>query len=413
MHKIKVLLAVAATVSLTGIQQPTEAKGRSGEIIPGKFIVTLRDGNTPESVTQTHGLRAEHSFRRALQGFTVQTDSGKIEKLRKDQRVQEIEPDRIVEVDVTADAAVMAAISATQPAQKLPSGINRMDADLNVTAKINGIDERVNVDVAILDTGIDTTHPDLNIVKSVTFVAGTTTGNDDNGHGTHVAGTVAALDNSIGVVGVAPGARLWAVKVMNSQGSGSLSNIIAGIDYVTRNAQFIKVANMSLGFQGTSSALNRAISNSVNAGVTYVVSAGNSRTNASYFSPANHPRVICVSAVADYDGKGGARATGYSDADDSFADFSNYGAPVDIAAPGVRIYSTYKGNTYASMSGTSMASPHTAGAAALYMATHPAASPAEVMAALQAAGKLQTDTVHGFTGDRDSLKERFLHASQL
>lgn len=414
MRKTNLIIAVATTALLAAFQvQSADAKGKSGDIIPGKYIVTLRAGNSEDVVAGAHGVERGRCFRRALKGFSVDADSVRLEKLRKDNRIESIEPDRVVELESSADLTALAVITATQPAQKLPSGINRMDADLNVTSKINGIDERVNIGVAVLDTGIDTTHPDLNVVKSVTFVPGTSTGNDDHGHGTHVAGTIAALDNSIGVVGAAPGARLWAVKCLNSRGSGSLSSIIAGIDYVTQNAASIQVANMSLGFTGTSRALNTAISNSVRAGVTYVVAAGNSRADSTNFSPANHPEVICVSAVADYDGKGGAQARGYTDADDSFADFSNYGAPVDIAAPGVRIFSTYKGNGYATMSGTSMACPHAAGAAALYKATHPSASPAEVKSALQSQGKLQTDTVYGFTGDRDRYKERFLHAANL
>src|SRR5216117_170458 len=135
---------------------------------------------------------------------------------------------------------------------------------------------RVNVDIAIIDTGIDLTHPDLNVYRNITFVTGTTTGNDDNGHGTHVAGIAAALDNNIGVVGVAPGARLWAVKVLDNNGRGALSDVISGVDYVTENAGEIEVANMSLAGRGTGESLRLAIQNSVGRGVVYVVAAANS-----------------------------------------------------------------------------------------------------------------------------------------
>ena len=194
--------------------------------------------------------------------------------------------------------------------------------------------------------------------------------NDLNGHGTHAAGTVcAAKDNNSGVVGVAPGAGLWAVRVLNSQGWGTWSSIMCGIDWVTARAGTIEVANMSLGGDGaegscTDGGLHQAICASVATGVTYVVAAGNSAADARYFVPASYDEVITVSAIADFDGKpGGTGAptcqTGF---DDTFASFSNYGQDVDLTAPGVCVLSTYRGNTTATMSGTSMASPHVAGA---------------------------------------------------
>jgi subtilisin family serine protease len=256
-------------------------------------------------------------------------------------------------------------------------------------------------------------------------VKGTKNGNDDNGHGTHVAGIAAAKDNGIGVVGVAPGARLWAVKVLDRNGSGFLSGVIKGVDHVTANAGAIEVANMSLG-GGNSQALNDAIKNSVAKGVVYVVAAGNSGIDASNTSPANSPDVLAVSAIVDTDGKCGklGPSTSYG-GDDTFASFSNYGSMVDIAAPGVNILSTYKGKTYATMSGTSMASPHVAGAVALYLAHNlkPAdvAGAAAVRAAIIAAGVPQTapcssgDGNGGFTGDPDpaSNQEPLVYAKSL
>jgi subtilisin family serine protease len=153
----------------------------------------------------------------------------------------------------------------------------RANAHLNSVAKIDGVDDRVDVDVAIIDTGIDVDHPDPNVVASINcarFGGCASGGNDGNGHGTHVAGTVGALDNSVGVVGMAPGARLWAVRVLNNQGSGQLSWIIAGIDWVTARSATIDVANMSLGCECTSSGMNTAISNSVDSGIVYAVAAG-------------------------------------------------------------------------------------------------------------------------------------------
>jgi subtilisin family serine protease len=195
---------------------------------------------------------------------------------------------------------------------------------------------------------------------------------DPNGHGTHVSGTAAAKDNAIGVVGVAPGARVWSVRVLDANGSGYISDIVAGVNWVTAHASTIEVANMSLGCECTSAAMNTAIANSVSAGVTYTIAAGNSAKDASTFSPANHPDVITVSALADFDGRSGGlgAATCRSDQDDTLADFSNFGPLVEIAAPGVCINSSVPGGGYDSTySGTSMASPHVAGAAAVLAST--------------------------------------------
>jgi subtilisin len=242
---------------------------------------------------------------------------------------------------------------------------------------------------------------------------------DRNGHGTHVAGIAAAKDNSVGVVGVAPGARLWAVRVLNNSGKGSWSNVICGVDWVTANAGTIEVANLSLGGSGSEPAasgcstgdpLHDAICRSVRAGVTYVAAAGNSSADAAGFVPAAFDEVITVSALADFDGQpgGGAAATCRPDTDDTLADFSNFGSDVDLIAPGVCISSTYRGR-YATLSGTSMASPHVTGAAALYKAGHPGASPAEVSSALQSAGNLDWSSV----GDPDGIKEPLLNVAAL
>ncbi|MDP9313515.1 MAG: S8 family serine peptidase, partial [Chloroflexota bacterium] len=269
---------------------------------------------------------------------------------------------------------------------------------------------------------------DLNVHRSVNCSGGSplrgscksSSPADGNGHGTHVAGTVAALDNAVGVVGVAPGARLWGVKVLSDRGSGYKSWIIAGIDYVTANADSIEVANMSLGGSGsddgepceqTTDSYKKAICNSVAAGVTYAVAAGNSSADASTALPAAYDMVITVSALADFDGvTGGVGApTCRTDEDDTLANFSNYGADVDIIAPGVCITSTWPtaliASGYNTISGTSMASPHVAGAAALYKANNPVATPADVQKALISVGNVD------WTGDKDNSKEPLLNVS--
>jgi subtilisin family serine protease len=218
------------------------------------------------------------------------------------------------------------------------------------------------------------------------------------------------------VVGVAPGARVWPVRVLNKNGRGTASDVICGIDYVTANAGEIEVASMSLGGPGTDGtcgetnrdAMHQAICASVAAGVTYVVAAGNQSEDAANSVPAAYDEVITVSALADFNGQpgGGAAATCRNDQDDTFADFSNFGADVDLIAPGVCILSTWKGGGYNTISGTSMATPHVSGAAALYKANHPDASPAAVKAALQAAGN--TNWIWP-SQDSDGIQEKLVN----
>jgi subtilisin family serine protease len=348
------------------------------------------------------GAEVVDVYEHALKGFTIKADEKTLKKIKDDPNVDFVEQDQKVQTF----------------AQILPRGINRVDGDLSSTVSGNGTGI-VNIDIAIIDTGIQLDHPDLYVYKQVTFVSGTLTANDDNGHGTHVAGIAAARDNLVGVVGIAPGARLWAVKVLDKNGSGSMSDVVMGIDYVTKNSRQVDVVNMSLGCQCTSIALDNAIHKSVLAGIVYVVAAGNSGTDASTFSPANHPDVIAVSAIADADGKcGGSGVLTRYGKDDTLASFSNYGSVVDMAAPGVSIVSTWIGSLYISASGTSMASPHVAGAAALYNAAHLSASPAEIKSALQSAGSSSSTVCDGngsgyFKGDKDIYREPLLYVRNM
>jgi subtilisin family serine protease len=368
----------------------------------GYVVVLKGSAGSAEVVAKRHasrfGASVSHVYRNALSGYSATLSPARVAALRADLGVAAVVPDRTLRIQ----------------AQTLPTGINRIDGELSSTISGNGSGD-VNVDVAIIDTGIGP-NTDLNIVGGTNCVGGSSF-NDDNGHGTHVAGTVAARDNTAGVVGVAPGARLYAVKVLNAQGSGSISQIICGIDWVTARAGTIEVANMSLGgqsffgsFSGCTSSfdpMHPAICRSVQAGVTYAVAAGNSAANANNFVPATYNEVITTSALADFNGQpgGGAAATCRADQDDTFADFSNFGADVDLIAPGVCIISSAPNGGLATFSGTSMASPHVAGAAALYKATHPTATPAAVKTALQNAGNLNWNNAD----DRDSTKERLLN----
>ena len=386
---------------------PSYSAYKMGQVIPGQYIVVLNDDvlNLRDILSEVakkvniEGTEILYIYEDVLNGFAISVPNERIiEVLEQSPFVDHIEKDKVVKAF----------------AQTLPSGVNRVDGDLSFTKSGSG-GGVINTDIAILDSGIHTSHSDLNVYHQKSFVSGTSSGNDDNGHGTHVAGIAAAKDNSIGVVGVAPGAKLWAIKVLDRNGSGALSTIIKGIDYIRQYANQIEVANLSLGCECKSSAFDTAINNAVKAGITFVVASGNSGKDASTFSPANNPNVIAVSAIGDSDGKcGGTGPSTGSGRDDTLASFSNYGSVVDIAAPGTKIFSTYKGNSYATMSGTSMASPHVAGAAVLYEASHPGASPSEVRNALLSGGSTSSTTCDGkghgyFTSDRDNYREPLLY----
>lgn len=410
-----VAVACAGLVFAGSLAAPARATGAvlpaAGTPIAGSYIVVLDEGADLTGVLAAHralGADVFHVYRYALSGYAARMPALVAAAIAADPRVDFVEQDRVV----------------TAWAQTLPTGINRIDADISPTARINGTDERVNVDVAVIDTGVDLDHPDLNVytagAKNCVGLLALRGADDDNGHGSHVAGTIGALDNNSGVVGVAPGARIWPVKVLNFLGVGSVSNIVCGIDYVTSKASQIEVANMSLGGSGSDDgncgnsnrdSEHRAICASVAAGVTYVVAAGNDSDDAENYAPASYDEVITVSALADFNGQpgGGAPSTCRSDIDDTFASFSNYGADVDVIAPGVCIYSTSSGGGYATLSGTSMASPHVAGAAALYKALNPGASPAQVKQALQAAGNLNWSNAD----DGDEIKEVLVNVARF
>jgi subtilisin family serine protease len=388
----------------------------------GRWIVLLRDGADATRVRDRHAdrtaLRADRTFVRAIRGFSARLTNAQLAALRADRDVVAVVPDEVVELT----------------AQSIPTGVSRVGAraSTSTVAKINGIDERVDADVAIVDTGIDASHPDLNVVGGYNCsTSDRTLWRDVQNHGTHVAGTVGALDNSYGVVGVAPGVRLWAVKILNDEGYGYLSWYICGLDWIAAQRDpadptqpLIEAVNMSVAKWGTDTPrcgvddndlLHQAICRVVSSGVTVVAAAANDSSWASRRVPAAYNEVITVSALADTDGKagglGGNRcySWGTYDRDDTFADFSNYGGDVDLIAPGKCIWSTLPGNRYGYSSGTSMAAPAVTGAAALFKASRPWALPAAVRNSLQILGS----TNWYRSTDPDGIHERLLDVSRL
>lgn len=245
---------------------------------------------------------------------------------------------------------------------EIPWGIQRVNAP-----QAWNFTQGAGVKVAVVDTGINYKHEDLsgNYISGYNAVDTSKTALDDQGHGTHVAGTIAALSNGKGVVGVAPRAKLYAVKVLGADGSGSYSSIIKGIEWAAKNK--MNVINMSLGGGGYMSSMHEAVKAAVKAGVTVVCAAGNDSGAVNY--PAKYPEAIAVSA---------------SNSSDQIAYFSSRGAELDVIAPGVDIYSTSISGGYQNMSGTSMACPHVAGLAALAVSAG-YKTPAEVRAALKKA----------------------------
>ncbi len=347
---------------------------------PDSYIVVLHETvrdipAVANEMARTHGAAVGFTYRYALKGFSATIPASRLEKLRSDPRVKSVEPDLIATISKRP-----APEPPTAEEQKVDWGIDEIDAE-----PIFGIlpYTGAGVRVYIIDTGIDRDHPDLNVRGGVNYVQTAKSYDDDNGHGTHVAGTVAALNNTIGVVGVAPEAELYAVKVLDRRGSGAFSQIIAGVDYVTQQkveTQSVPmVANMSLGaYVGypTYNALDTAVLNSITAGVVYTIAAGNDGADASLCSPAHVIEAITVGAYADYP------------AGLTFATYSNRGPVVDLNAPGSYIYSTYKGGGYTTLSGTSMAAPHVTGTVALYLSNSSnGSSPVNVQNALLATAK--------------------------
>jgi subtilisin family serine protease len=381
LRRIAILLAlVAATTLLAAGVAFTQAPEEDAD----SYIVVLEDSvDNPSRVAQgidqrQEGFEVGFVYSEALEGFSAEIPDDSLADVRNNPQVDYVERDKVV----------------TTTAQVLPWGVDRIDADLSSTLAGNGSGEVAGVNVYVIDTGIDDTHADLNVVHHENFRGGPDT--DCDGHGTHVAGTLAAIDDDSDVVGVAPGASLTSVKVLGCNSSGTTSNVVKGVDWVTANAQKPAVANMSLG-GGRSKSLNTAVRNSAASGVFYSLAAGNEGRSACKSSPA----------MTGAGTNNGILTTAATNENNKETTWSNFGRCVDLWAPGRNILSTKLGGGITTMSGTSMAAPHADGTAALYLSAHSTDSPAEVEADLKAKSTVPGTKSKG--GQRDI---RLVNASE-
>ena len=421
---------LSAAILITAILLPAGfGPVQAAPPVEREWIVSLVPGGDIEArakaLTKDVGRSPKHIYTHAIHGFSFRGSEQAAAKLAAKAGVRQV---------VRSDPVSLIA-------ESTPSGIRRIDARHPSAADAHDSGFRgAGVSIAILDTGVDLDHPDLaaNIdAARGKNCMGAGPPEDGHGHGSHVAGTAAGVaDNGIGIVGVAPSARIVPIKVLDDTGNGTTATVVCGIDHLValrqdgNPANDVLVANMSLGETGgagncADGAMRQAICAAVGAGITFVVAAGNSTVDADTFYPANFPEVITVSASMDTDGEpgglGGCTFFGLL-CDDQLAYFSNFGAAIDVTAPGVGVQSTWKDGGYGSSDGTSMASPHAAGVAALIVGARAGLSPADVRAILVAGGEcpdgtwVNADGNHDCVGqgqrggDTDGIAEPFINA---
>jgi subtilisin family serine protease len=392
-----------AFLSGVSAQQTTVTGDEALPPVGSEVIVVLENGEDPQVAADAMGVDVTHIYTHVFNGFAGivralpdDTTDARSSRKRKPKTKQ-----------IALDGEVSAEADQVVPTGITRSGVPHQDGATNLD-----IISPIDADIAIVDSGISPL-PDLAVQGGVSCIGNSTAWQDDNGHGSHVAGIAAAKDNDVGVVGVAPGARLWAVKVLDKKGLGAFSDVICGLDWIAGHADTIDVANLSLsGSQKrgscTDQPLHIAICAVVNAGVPVVVAAGNQGTNADQRVPASYPEVITVSGFSDSDGKPGGLGPKpcWANHDDMFLSFTNYGASVDIAAPGGCITSYNQNGALVAESGTSEAAPHVAGAIANFVASqgqHPTPDQSRNWLLTTAS---RPQSVDGVTGDTDSAASR-------
>ncbi len=326
--------------SAIGISMSAEAAGPKCDAVDGDYIVTFAKGVAVDREIKSapgRAISAKYRYTSALNGFAATLSAEQVCAFQKRPNIEHVELDGVVSID-----ALETQSGATWGLDRIDSKTRSLLGTYAYTA--TGLD----ITAYVIDTGILSTHPDLTGAVTAGFSVFTGGTEDCNGHGTHVAGTIGGE-----IWGVAKNVTLVPIRVLDCGGSGSISGVIAGVDHVTKSVvtPSKSVANMSLG-GGGSIALDTAVNNLIKSGVTVVVAAGNSRADACKSSPARVPAAITVAA---------------SDSNDAFASFSNRGSCIDIIAPGVGITSAWFNGGTKTISGTSMAAPHVAGAVARYL----------------------------------------------
>jgi len=349
MRRTLPLAALAAAAALAACDgTPVESRSPQGPALAASanapiYLVTFNDGVTDvrgaaNAIARENGLGLRHVREFAARGFSAVIPDARLDLVRSDPRVALVEKDGPVQLVLPVEGKARPG-GGGGGGQVTPWGITR----------VGGAGSGVGKTAWIIDTGVDLANPDLNTSRNChTYFAGTSP-SDGNGHGTHVAGTIAAIDNGIDVVGVAAGAYVCSVRVLGNSGSGTWEGIVNGVNYVAANGANGDVANMSLGGSGTLATLEKAVSDAAGKGIKFAIAAGNEGVNAGTTTPArvNGANIYTISAI---------------DSNDCMPSWSNYGnPPVDYAAPGVSVVSLKRGGGTTSMSGTSMASPHVAG----------------------------------------------------
>ena len=412
---VSVVVALAAMALAPG--GPAQARSTGDE---ASYVVVLRDRVEAHGVSREHAerfrARVSQVYNRVLNGYAARLPDGEVERLRADPRVAFVAP----------DGPVYAAGFVPMSGDQVPHAVRRTGA-----ATLSSSRQASTVNVAVLDSGIDLGHPDLNARDGTNCVNPGAPAADDIGHGTHVAGTIAARNNGTGVVGVAPGTPVYAVKVLDSAGKGSKTSVVCGIEWAVANSgRFnIKVLNLSLTDPFTpndddcgrsnNDFFHLAVCGATAAGLTVVAAAGNVSSGLGSTAPANYPEVLTATSMADNDGRpgGSGGATCKGTADDSFAPTSNFATTMSqaghiIAAPGECVHSTARGGGYETKSGTSMASAHVAGSVALCIGDGgvpgrcAGKTPAQIIQQLRAdaAAHSPPGSGYGFAGDPNRPK---------